>query len=107
MAGRSKLPALVLTPEEQKRLETLQASRVAPVREAERARILLQYRAGNSPSAIQQALGLSRVTIYRCLHKALAMGVEAGLRTRAKTNSGFAVDEAYSSTRGESGVCGA
>ena len=80
MAGRSKLPALVLTPEEQKRLETLQASRVAPVREAERARILLQYRAGNSPSAIQQALGLSRVTIYRCLHKALAMGVEAGLK---------------------------
>jgi len=80
MAGKSKLPALVLTPEEQKRLETLQASRVAPVREVERARILLQYRAGNGPSAIQRNLGISRVTIYHCLHKALQMGIEAGLK---------------------------
>jgi len=80
MAGKSKLPALILTPEEEKRLETLQASRIAPVREVERARILLQYRAGNNPSAIQKALGISRVTIYHCLHKALAMGVEAGLK---------------------------
>src|SRR6266853_1091657 len=70
MARKSKLPALILTSEEQKRLETLQASRVAPVREVERARILLQYRAGNTPSAIQRALGVSRVTIYHCLHKA-------------------------------------
>lgn len=80
MAGKSKLPALVLTPEEQKRLETLQASRVAPVREVERARILLQYHAGKNPSAIQSALGISRVTIYHCLHKALEMGIEAGLK---------------------------
>jgi len=80
VAGKSKLPALVLTPEEEKRLETLQASRAAPVREVERARILLQYRAGNNPSAIQRALGISRVTIYHCLHKALAMGIEAGLK---------------------------
>src|SRR5258708_39479838 len=80
MARKSKLPALILTSEEQKRLETLQASRVAPVREVERARILLQSRAGNTPSAIQRALGVSRVTIYHCLHKALEMGIEAGLK---------------------------
>jgi transposase len=80
VAGKSKLPALVLTAEEQRRLEILQASRVAPVREVERARILLQYRAGNNPSAIQKALGISRVTIYHCLHKALEMGIEAGLK---------------------------
>jgi transposase len=80
MAGKSKLPALVLTPEEQERLETLRASRVAPVREAERARLLLEFHAGKNPSAIQRALGLSRVAIYRCLHKALEMGVEAGLK---------------------------
>jgi transposase len=80
MAGKSKLPGLTLTLEEAKRLETLQASRSAPVREVERARILLQYRAGNNPSAIQRALGVSRVTIYHCLHKALAMGIEAGLK---------------------------
>jgi transposase len=80
MAGKSKLPALALTAEETKRLETLEASRVAPVREVERARILLQYRAGKSPSAIHRALGISRVTIYHCLHKALEMGIEAGLK---------------------------
>src|SRR5882672_6082561 len=80
MARKSKLPALILTSEEQKRLETLQASRTAPVREVERVRILLQYRAGNNPSAIQRALGISRVTIYHCLHKALEMGIEAGLK---------------------------
>lgn len=98
MAGKSKLPALVLTPEEQQRLETLQASRVAPVREAERARILLQYRAGNSPSAIQQALGISRVTIYHCLHKALEMGVAAGLKDafhRPKEPSITSADKAW------------
>jgi transposase len=82
MAGKSKLPALVLTAEELKRLETLSASRAAPVREVERARLLLQYHAGNSPSAIQRALNLSRVTIYHCLHKALEMGLEAGLKDR-------------------------
>jgi len=80
MAGKSKLPRLILTAEEATRLETLQASRAAPVREVERARILLQYRAGKSPSAIQSALGVSRVTIYHCLHKALEMGIEAGLK---------------------------
>ena len=64
------------------RLETLSASRAAPVREVERARMLLQYHAGNNPSAIQRALNISRVTIYHCLHKALEMGVEAGLKDR-------------------------
>jgi transposase len=80
MAGKSRLPALTFSPEEKERLETLQASRAAPVREVERARILLRYHAGNNPSAIQRALGVSRVTIYHCLHKALAMGIEAGLK---------------------------
>lgn len=82
MAGKSKLPALVLTQEELKRLETLSASRAAPVREVERARVLLEYHAGKNPSAIQRALNLSRVTIYHCLHKALEMGVDAGLKDR-------------------------
>ena len=80
MAGKSKLPPLVLTPEERQRLETLSASRGAPVREVERARILLHYHGGENPSAIQRALNISRVTIYRCLRKALAMGLEAGLQ---------------------------
>ena len=70
----------MLTPEERQRLETLSASRAAPLREVERAQILLQYHAGNNPSSSQRGLDISRVTIYRCLRKALAMGVEAGLK---------------------------
>ncbi|MGC8624357.1 MAG: helix-turn-helix domain-containing protein [Phycisphaerae bacterium] len=80
MAGKCKLPALVLTTEERQLLERLSTSRVAPVREVERARILLQYQAEHNPSAIRAALKISRVTIYHCLHKALEMGVEAGLK---------------------------
>src|SRR5437870_8921095 len=80
MAGRCKLPALALTPGQRVILETLSASRAAPVREVERARILLHYHAGKNPSAIRRALKISRVTIYHCLHKALEMGMEAGLK---------------------------
>ena len=50
------------------------------MREVERARILLLYQAGNNPSEIQKALNISRVTIYHCVHKALEMGIEAGLK---------------------------
>lgn len=50
------------------------------MREVERARILLQYHAGNSPSVIQRALNVSRPTIYHCVRKALEMGVDAGLK---------------------------
>ena len=80
MAGKSKLPMLVLTAEELQRLERLSTARSAPLREVERARILLHYHAGNNPSSIQSALKISRVTIYHCLHRALEMGVDAGLK---------------------------
>src|SRR5260221_12927896 len=80
VAGKSKLPKLVLTDEEKQRLKELSSSPSAPVREVERARILSRYHAGESPSVIQRALNVSRVTIYSCLYKALEMGVEAGLK---------------------------
>ena len=80
MAGKSKLPALTLTAEQREFLEGLNTSRTAPLREVERARILLQHYAGKNPSDIQRTLNVSRVTIYHCIHKALEMGVEAGLK---------------------------
>lgn len=98
MAGKSKLPALNLSSEECLRLDTLGASRVAPVREVERANILLQYHNGSSPSQIHRALGVSRVTIYNCLNKALEMGMEAGLKDafhRPKEPSINAADKAW------------
>ena len=80
MAGKTRRPTLVVSAEERERLERLRDSRKAPKREVERAAILLRYAAGEGPAAIQQALGLSRPTIYKCIDKALAAGVDAGLK---------------------------
>jgi transposase len=94
MAGKCKLPSLVLTPEERQRLETLSSARAAPAREVERARILLQFQDGANPSAIGRALHVSRVTIYHCLHKALEMGVEAGLQDTFHRPKAAVIDRA-------------
>lgn len=80
MAGKSKLAAMVLSTEEKERLNALRHSRSEALRKVERASILWQYHAGLNPSQIAQTVKVSRVTVYSCLHKALAMGVEAGLK---------------------------
>lgn len=82
MARKTARPALVISADEREQLERLRRSRTAPKREVERASILLRYNAGESPTLIHQALGLSRVTIYKCIDKALAAGVAAGLKDR-------------------------
>jgi len=61
-------------------LKELAGSRTAAQREVERAKLLLAYAAGTSPTEIQRALGVSRPTIYKCIDKALAAGVVTGLR---------------------------
>jgi transposase len=73
---------LVISADERDKLERLRRSRTAPKREVERADILLRYHAGESPTMIHQALGVSRVTVYKCIDKALLAGVEAGLKDR-------------------------
>ncbi len=82
MARKTARPALVISAGEREELEQLRRSRTAPKREVERASILLRYNAGEGPTLIHQALGLSRVTIYKCIDKALAAGVAAGLKDR-------------------------
>jgi transposase len=44
--------------------------------------VLLAYAEGQSPTEIQRSVGVSRPTIYKCINKALAAGVGAGLRDR-------------------------
>jgi transposase len=80
MARRSGRAALMLTEELRSKLSELAASRTAPVREAERAGVLLKYAQGTSISEIQRQLGVSRPMIYKCIDKALAAGVHAGLK---------------------------
>jgi transposase len=82
MARKSGRAALTLAPDQQKMLEGLAGSRTAPVREVERAKVLLGYAAGTSITELQRQLGLSRPMIYRCVDKALAAGVQMGLKDK-------------------------
>jgi transposase len=82
MARKSKRAALVLTPEQTTKLKELAGSRTAPAREVERAKVLLGYAAGTSITELQRQFGFSRPMIYRSVDKALAAGVQAGLKDR-------------------------
>ncbi len=82
MARKSNRAALVLTADQAKTLKELAASRTAPAREVERAKVLLGYAGGSSITELQRQLGFSRPMIYRCVDKALAAGVQAGLKDK-------------------------
>ena len=80
MARRSERARLLLDEEERERLKQLAGSRTAPKREVERADILLRFARGESITDIQKKVGTSRPTIYKCIDKALAAGIETGLK---------------------------
>ena len=82
MARKSGRAALVLAPEQRATLEELAASRTAAAREVERAKVLLGYAAGTSITELKRRLGFSRPMIYRCVDKALAAGVQMGLKDK-------------------------
>lgn len=82
MARKSERPALVLTQEQRVTLQELSASRVAPAREVDRAKVMLGYADGVSITELQRRLGFSRPMIYRCVDKALAAGVQMGLKDK-------------------------
>lgn len=80
MAGKTKRSALMLTEDQKTMLKELAGSRTAPVREVERAKVLLGYADGISISGLQRRIGVSRPMIYKCIDKALAAGVQMGLK---------------------------
>ncbi|MGH8830779.1 MAG: IS630 family transposase, partial [Polaromonas sp.] len=82
MARKSKRAALVLTLAQKTTLKELAASRTAPAREVERAKVLLGYSDGSSITQLQRQLGFGRPMIYRCIDKALAAGVQMGLKDK-------------------------
>jgi transposase len=94
MARTTHRAPLVLSEAHRALLSERAASRTAPVREVERARILLRYAAGESITAIQRHLGLSRPTIYKCIDKALAAGVAMGLQDAYHRPYAAAITEA-------------
>ena len=82
MARKSERSALVLTPEVRSTLKELAASRSAQTREVARAKVMLGYADGVSITEPQRRLGFSHPMIYRCVDKALATGVQAGLKDK-------------------------
>ena len=82
MPRKSNRPNLKLAEAERERLSKLSQSRIAPRREVERASILLKYAEGKNISSIKKELKVSRPTIYKCVDKALAAGIETGLKDK-------------------------
>ena len=80
MAGKSRRPRLVLTPEERDRIQQLRESQAAPWREVQLARILWRYRSGESITAIARAVKMTRKSVGKWIGKALEMGAAAALK---------------------------
>ena len=80
MAGKSKRPQLLLTPEEVQHLQRLRRSRKTPARELQRAEILWRYHGGETIAEIMRAVKMTRKSVGKWVERALAMGVQAALK---------------------------
>src|SRR4030042_6852700 len=82
MPRRSRKAKLILTPEKKEELQRIASSRKAPLRELQRANILLRYSKSIPIIDIEKMVHVSRPTIYKWIEKALAMGIEEGLKDK-------------------------
>jgi len=80
MARKTKRAALMLTDEQRSMLKERAGSRTAPIREVERGKILPGYADGASVSELMRRVRVGHPMIHRCIDKALAAGVAAGLK---------------------------
>lgn len=76
LSRRSKLQ---LTDKEIENLTSLSNSRTAPLREVERAKILLLTHQGINDSQNAKKLGINRQKVIRCINKALAYGIDEAI----------------------------
>ena len=86
MAGKSKRPPLVLTPEEVQHLKRLRRSRKAPAREVQRAEILWRYHGGETIAEIMRAVKMTRKSVAKWIERALAMGGGSGPQGRLSSS---------------------
>ena len=76
LSTRSKIK---LTEKEIENLTSLSTSRTAPLRDVERAKILLLTYQGITDSQIAKKLGTNRQKVIRCVKKALAYGIDKAI----------------------------
>ena len=82
MPRKSRKAKLILDEKQKEQLNKISRSRKAPIREVQRASILLRYSEGMPITDIEKMIQVSRPTIYKCIEKALAMGVVEGLKDK-------------------------
>lgn len=82
MPRKSRKEKLILDNGQKERLQKISQSRKAPIREVQRASILERYSEGMSITDIQRVVRVSRPTIYKWIDKALAIGIEEGLKDK-------------------------
>lgn len=82
MTRKSLRAQLFLSEAEIETLTKLSTSRTAEKREVDRAKILLSYARGEEILQVAANAGVSRPTVYKCVDKALAAGVETGLKDK-------------------------
>lgn len=82
MPGICKRPKVELSEDEEEKLRKISQSRTCPLREVQRAKILLKYSAGEPILKIKKDLNVSRPTIYQCIDRAIAAGVDTGLKDK-------------------------
>src|SRR4030067_577412 len=82
MPRKTQKAKLVLSEEQQEELKKTVQSRNAPIREVQRANIVLRYSEGMPITEIEKLTHVSRPTIYKWMEKSLAMGIEEGLKDK-------------------------
>jgi len=82
MPRKTQKAKLVLSKEQQEELKKTVQSRKSPIREVQRANILLRYSEGMPITEIEKMTHVSRPTIYKWMEKSLAMGIEEGLKDK-------------------------
>ena len=82
MPRKSQKAKLIFNEKQKEQLKTLSQSRKAPIREVQRANILLRYSEDIPVTDIEKMVQVSRPTIYKWVEKALAMGTEECLKDK-------------------------
>ncbi len=82
MPQKSQKAKLILSKETREQLQKIAQSRTSPIREVQRANILLRYSEGMFITDIENTVHVSRPSIYKWIEKALAMGIDEGLKDK-------------------------
>jgi len=82
MPRKSQKAKLIFDEKQKEQLKAISQSRKAPIREVQRSKILLQYSEGKAITEIENMVQVSRPTIYKWIEKALAMGIQEGLKDK-------------------------